>query len=388
MNFLNPVWAEINLDNLIHNVNEIKSILGDSTIIGVVKANGYGHGAVEISKTLIDTGIKKLAVANVVEAIELRENGITVPIIILGVSQPWTIDTIIDYNLEPLISSYEFAIALNSKALKKNTSCKCHIAFDSGMGRIGFRDIDVNDIISISKLNNIIIESVFSHFSTADSIDKEYSYYQLGSYNSILAYLKNNNVNFKNRAISNSAAIIDLKESHFEMVRPGIILYGYYPSHYVDKNKISLKPVLTLKTRISHIKEVDKDTYIGYGQTFKTDRKTVIATIPIGYADGYSRNLSNKGKVIVNGTLANIVGNICMDQLMIDITGIPNVSQGHEVILSGEDNNVKFDADDMAKILDTIGYEILTVIGRRIPRVYIKNNTVTKIVSFMNTKII
>lgn len=375
MNLLHPIWAEINLNNLIYNIDQIKKKSGNSEIIGVVKANAYGHGAVEISKVLLNHGINRLAVANIVEAIELRENEIKAPIMLLGISEDYAIDALLEYDIEPTISTYEFAMNLNNKANALNKTVNIHIAMDSGMGRIGFRKNDkgLEDIINISKLSNLKIESIFSHFSTADSKDKSYSLRQLEIYNTFLDKLQEAGVYINKKNLSNSAAIIDLPESHYDYVRPGIIQYGYYPSDEVDKNHFDIKHVLTWKTKIIHIKEVEENEYIGYGQTFKTSRKTVVATLPVGYADGYSRGLSNKGKVIINGQLAPIIGNVCMDQFMVDITDIENVHLGNEVILLGSDGNVKFDADDIAKLTNTISYEVLCLIGRRAPRIYIKD---------------
>jgi alanine racemase len=375
MNLLHPIWAEINLNNLIYNIDQIKKKSGNSEIIGVVKANAYGHGAVEISKVLLNHGINRLAVANIVEAIELRENEIKAPIMLLGISEDYAIDALLEYDVEPTISTYEFDMNLNNKANALNKTVSIHIAMDSGMGRIGFRKNDkgLEDIINISKLSNLKIESIFSHFSTADSKDKSYSLRQLEIYNTFLDKLQEAGVYINKKNLSNSAAIIDLPESHYDYVRPGIIQYGYYPSDEVDKNHFDIKHVLTWKTKIIHIKEVEENEYIGYGQTFKTSRKTVVATLPVGYADGYSRGLSNKGKVIINGQLAPIIGNVCMDQFMVDITEIENVHLGNEVILLGSDGNVKFDADDIAKLTNTISYEVLCLIGRRAPRIYIKD---------------
>ena len=381
MNLLHPIWAEINLNNLLNNIEEIKKKSTGSEIIGVVKANAYGHGAVEISKALLSCNVKKLAVANIVEAIELREHDITAPIMLLGISEEFAIDSLLNYDVEPTVSTLHFAEKLNETAKSRNKNIKIHIALDSGMGRIGFKNNikDIEDIISISKLSNLNIDSIFSHFSTADSMDKSYSKKQMDIYNSIINKLKERGLTINKRNLSNSAAIIDIPESHYNYVRPGIIQYGYYPSNEVNKDDINIKPVLTWKTRIVHIKEVDENEYIGYGKTYKTNRKTIVATLPVGYADGYSRGLSNKGKVIINGKLAPIIGNVCMDQFMVDVTDIENVQTGDEVILLGSDGNVKFDADDMADIINTISYEVLCLIGRRAPRVYIKDNKVLEI---------
>lgn len=374
MNLLHPCWAEINLNNIIYNMNNIKNYAQNSTVVGVVKADAYGHGAVEIATTMINNGIKKLAVANIVEAIELREQHINVPIMILGISIDTAIQSILKYNIEPTVSSYEFAYKLNQEALRNKEYTTINIALDTGMGRIGFRPSNesIDEIRKIYNLSNIKVASVFSHFSTADAEDKEYSNYQLTNYNWFINKLNEYDINIESKNLANSAAIIDLPNSHFDIVRPGIIQYGYYPSSEVKKELLPIRPVLTWKTQVVHVKEIDANEFIGYGKNFKTNRKSIIATIPVGYADGYSRGLSNKGKVLINGFLAPIVGNVCMDQFMVDITDIPNVKLGDEVILLGSDNNVKFDADDMAELLNTISYEILCNIGKRVPRIYIK----------------
>lgn len=385
MNLLHPFWAEINLDNFIYNLNKIKSHIGNSKLIGIVKANAYGHGAVEISKALIENGASSLAVANIVEGIELREANIDAPIMILGVSEELAIDAIINYNMEPTVSSLDFAYTLNNKAKESNRIINIHIALDTGMGRIGFlpSSKSIEEIALISKLPNLKIKSTFSHFSTSDYKDKSYSNFQLENYKNFIKELEKNNITIGDKNLSNSAAIIDMPNAHFDNVRPGIIQYGYYPSDEVIKDAFDLKPVLTWKTNIVHIKEVDKGTFIGYGKTFETKRKSIIATIPVGYADGYSRELSNKGKVIINGQFAPIIGNVCMDQCMVDITDLKDVNLNDEVILLGSDKNIKFDADDMATLLGTINYEVLCLIGRRAPRVYIKDNKVVTIKHFI-----
>lgn len=385
MNLLHPVWVEVNLDNLKYNIDKIKSKIGASEIIGIVKANAYGHGAVEISKALIEYGVQKLGVANILEAIELRENGVTAPIMILGVTESFAIDAVIEHDVETTVSTYEFAKALNEKALALNKVCKIHLALDTGMGRIGFRNNNksIEEIISISKMSNLDIESIFSHFSTADSKNKEYSNHQMDVYKFFIEELNKHNITFNKMHLSNSAAIMDIAQSHLDSVRPGIIQYGYYPSEEVIKYDFELKPILTWKTKILHIKEVEENSYIGYGNNFVTTRKSIIATLPVGYADGYSRGLSNKGHVIINGEMAPIVGNVCMDQVMVDVTDLSNVSLGDEVIVLGSDGDCIFNADNMASILGTINYELLCLIGRRIPRVYTKNNEIYSIKYFM-----
>lgn len=380
-----PAWVEINLDNLIYNINQIKNKVGKRDIVGVVKADAYGHGADEIAPVLLKNGFTKLAVAILDEAIELRKKNINCPIMILGITPDNLINEVIKYNVEPAVSSYEFAKNLSKAAEKYNKVIKVNIALDTGMGRIGFlpEDSSIKDISKISKLPNIEIESIFSHFSTADELNKSYTKLQFEKYNEFYNILIKKNVKINMRNLANSAAIMEFPQAYFEEVRPGIIIYGYYPSKDVDKKRLDIRPVMTLKANISHIKVLDKDKYIGYGRKFKTNRKSVIATIPIGYADGYSRILSGKSKIIVNNKFAPIVGNICMDQCMADITDSGDVNIGDEVILMGEKNNLKFDAEDIASILGTISYEVLCMMSKRLPRVYMKNGKIIKVKNYI-----
>ncbi|GAA0121667.1 MAG: alanine racemase [Clostridium argentinense] len=383
---LRPVWAEVDLDKLAYNMREIRKIAKSKNIIAVVKADGYGHGAIDIAPVLLQNGANGLAVAVISEAVELRRSGIEAPIMVLGFTPPNLIDNLLRYDIEQTVINYEFAKELSNMAHKKNKIAKIHIAVDTGMGRIGFlpNDKSIDEIYKISQLPNIEIEGLFSHFSSADERDKEYTKLQVERFNEFYNKLKNLNIQINNRHIGNSAAIIDLPETHFEAVRPGIILYGYYPSKEVIKEKINLKPVMSLKSNIIHIKTLPPGEHISYGRRFKTERESIIATLPVGYADGYTRLLFGKAKVIVNGRFAPVVGTICMDQCMIDITDIEGVEIGNEVILMGEDNhNNKFTADDVAELLGTINYEIVSAINKRVPRVYIKGGKVIKVRNYV-----
>ena len=382
---MRPVWVEIDLDSLKYNIRNIKKIVGNKEVIAVVKADAYGHGAIDIVPTLLENGASKLAVAMISEAIELRRNNINAPILILGYTPLTCGEELIEYNIEQTVFDYKYAKELSDIAMGMGKKAKIHIAIDTGMGRIGFmpNEESVKDIINISKLEGIEIVGLFTHFATADEEDKSYSYEQYEKIIRISNLLKEKGLDIPFKHVSNSGAIIDLPETYLDGVRAGIILYGYYPSNEVNKEKLKLKPALTLKARISHIKELDKDMYISYGRTFKTNRKSIIATLPIGYADGYIRNLSDKVKVLVKGKFANVVGRICMDQCMIDITDIPGVQVGDEVILLGEDNGIKYNADDLAEELNTINYEILCLLKERIPRVYIKDGEIIKVRNYI-----
>ncbi|WP_061996109.1 alanine racemase [Clostridium sp. ATCC 25772] len=383
---LRPVWAEINLDKLAHNMREIKRVSKSKGIIAVVKADAYGHGAIDIAPILLENGAERLAVAVISEAVELRRSGIDAPIMILGFTPPNLIDTLLKYDIEQTVINYEFAKELSNMAKKKNKIAKIHIGIDTGMGRIGFlpNNQSIEDIVNISKLPNIEIEGIFSHFSSADEQCKEYTEKQLSQFNDFYKELVDLGVNIKSKHISNSAAVMDLPQCHFDYVRPGIILYGYYPSDEVMKEKLDLKPVMALKSNIVHLKNLPKEKHISYGRRFTTERESVIATLPVGYADGYTRLLFNKAKVIVNGNFAPVVGSICMDQCMIDVTDIEGVKVGNEVILIGEDNHGnKFDADDIAKLLGTINYEVICAVNKRVPRVYVKGGKVIKVRNYV-----
>ena len=382
---LRPVWAEVDLDKLAHNMREIRRVSKSENIIAVVKADAYGHGAIDVAPVLLENGANRLAVAVITEAVELRGSGIECPIMILGFTPPNLIDNLLKYNIEQAVYSYEFAKELSKMAQKKNKVAKIHIVVDTGMGRIGYlpSDDSAQEIYNISKLPNIIIEGMFCHFSSADEKDKAYTYDQFKKYNDFYEKLKEKKVNINIRHVANSAAIIDLPETHYEAVRPGIIIYGYYPSEDVNKENIDLKPVMTLKTNIVHIKTLPPGEAVSYGRKFKTDRESVIATLPVGYADGYTRLLFQKGKVILRGRFAPVIGRICMDQCMIDVTDIVGVKIGDEVILMGEDENNKFTADTVAELIGTINYEIVCMVGKRVPRVYIKAGKVVKIRNYV-----
>jgi len=384
-NSIRPVWAEVDLGRIEHNVKQIKSLCENKKIYGVVKADAYGHGALDIVQVLLKSGVTDLAVALITEALEIIKSGINVPILILGFTPLTFAEDILNNNIEQTVYDLEYAKKLSEIAQEKNKTAKIHIAVDTGMGRIGFlpNEKGMEDVRQISKLPNVNIEGIFTHFSTADEADKTYSLEQLAKFNKFVDDLENEGIKINIKHASNSAGIMDLPEAHFNAVRPGIIMYGYYPSNEVIKERLDLKPALTLKTSVVHVKTLPKDMYISYGRKYKTDKERVIATLPIGYADGYTRALSNKGKVIVNGKLASIVGAVCMDQCMIDVTDVGTVKVGDEVILLGEHGNTRFNADDLAELLDTINYEIICMIGRRVPRVYINNEKIVKIRNYV-----
>lgn len=382
---IRPVWAEIDLDAIKYNIDSIKRRVDTKELIAVVKADAYGHGALDVSKTLVENGATKLAVAVITEAMELRHGNINTPIMILGYTPLEFAADLINYDIEQTIFDLEYAKKLSEIALNLGKKAKVHVALDTGMGRIGFliNDNSLNEILKISSLKGLEVVGIFTHFATSDESDKNYSNKQYKKFTDFNEKLISKGVNILLKHVSNSGAIIDMPNTYLDGVRAGIVLYGYYPSEDVLKQNLDLKKAITIKTQVAHVKILDKNEYVSYGRKFKTERKSIIATLPIGYADGYSRALTGKAKVIINGKFAPVVGTICMDQCMIDVTDIGDVHVGDEVIVLGKDKDLKFDADDMAKAMGTINYEVLCMIKQRIPRVYIEDGKVKSIRNYI-----
>ena len=378
---LRPAWAEIDLDAIAYNTRNIKKLIGDKDLIALVKANCYGHGVIGIIPTLLENGVSRFAVAMISEALEIRDNKITTPVMILGFTPLYLGEELINNNIEQTVYDLDYARELSKIALTLNKKAKIHIAIDTGMGRIGFlpNEKSIDNITEICSLEGIEVIGIFTHFSTSDEKDKEYSHEQFTKMLSVMDTLKKRGIDIPLKHVANSGAIIDLPDTYLDAVRAGIILYGYYPSDEIDKNNLALKPALTLKATITNVKTLEKDMYVSYGRTFKTSNETIVATIPVGYADGYLRKLAENGKVIIKGEFAPIIGRICMDQFMIDVTNIPDVKIGDEVILLGEKNGLKYNADDMAKKLDTINYEVTCMLKSRLPRVYIKDTHIINV---------
>lgn len=382
---IRPVWAEIDLDAIKYNIDSIKRRVDTKELIAVVKADAYGHGALDVSKTLVENGATKLAVAVITEAMELRHGNINTPIMILGYTPLEFAADLINYDIEQTIFDLEYATKLSEIALNLGKKAKVHVALDTGMGRIGFliNDNSLNEILKISSLKGLEVVGIFTHFATSDESDKNYSNKQYKKFTDFNEKLISKGVNIPLKHVSNSGAIIDMPNTYLDGVRAGIVLYGYYPSEDVLKQNLDLKKAITIKTQVAHVKILDKNEYVSYGRKFKTERKSIIATLPIGYADGYSRALTGKAKVIINGKFAPVVGTICMDQCMIDVTDIGDVHVGDEIIVLGKDKDLKFDADDMAKAMGTINYEVLCMIKQRIPRVYIEDGKVKSIRNYI-----
>lgn len=377
------VIAEVNLDNIGFNMQNIrKRVPKEAKVLAVVKADAYGHGAVEVAKVCLYNGADWLGVATCEEGVAIRRNNIFVPVLILGYTIENQISDVIENDITQTVFSYEMAKKISEIAVKLDKTALIHIKFDTGMGRIGFKPTDesIEEIMKISRLPNLSITGAFSHFATADEKDKSFSKKQFEKFIYATNKMRENGLNII-RHIANSGAILDMPEYCLDMARAGIILYGMYPSQEVEKT-IELKPAMSLKTHISHIKEVDENTSISYNRRYITNKKSLIATIPVGYADGYARIMSSKARVIIGDEYANQVGNICMDQFMVDVTGIKGLKVGDEVVLMGKSGEKEITVEEIAKLQNTINYEVVCNVGKRVPRVYVKNGNVLKTISY------
>jgi alanine racemase len=379
-------WAEVNLGAYAHNIKELKRITrAPAQLMAVVKANGYGHGAVEVAREALHYGAQYLGVARINEAIALREAGLSAPILIFGYSPPDLAPMLIDYELTQTVYSLTTAKALSEQATRKGKKITVHLKVDSGMGRLGFLLEAINiipndtaapnpvrEIETITRLPGLTVEGIFTHFATADSADKSYANLQLDRFMALLHRLQKEGLAPSLKHAANSGALIDMPGSHLDMVRPGIATYGLYPSEEVDKNKVDLKPVMTLKSKIIHLKKVPPGFNISYGITFQTKHHTTIATIPVGYADGFNRLLSSRGYMLVQGQRVPIVGRVCMDLTMLDVGRLTGVALEDEVVVFGEQGLEAITADEIAASIGTINYEVVSTITGRVPRVYLK----------------
>ncbi len=387
-------WADINLNALGNNFKEIRRHVGDKTkIMAVIKADGYGHGFLEVAKAMIDNGADALAVAFMDEAIQIRKCGITTPILILGYTHPDYAEELIEKDIMPNCYTREMAEAMSRAGQRLNKIGKIHIKIDTGMGRVGYRYNDdnevnqrtVDEIVEISKLPNLEIDGLFTHFAVADADDDDYTSAQFKRFSELCCRVKAAGVKVNLCHCCNSAGLMRFPEYHMDMVRPGIILYGLMPSSFVNKSILNLEPAMAFKAKITNIKTVGPGTSVSYGRKFRTTRpETKIATVSVGYADGYSRVLSGKAEMLVNGKKCKQIGNICMDQCMIDVTEVNNINIGDEVILFGRDlSGNEIPIENIADIMGTINYEILCVIGKRVPRVYLKDGKVADVHNYL-----
>jgi alanine racemase len=380
-----PAWVEIDLDAFEENFRKIKALVRPGAMVtGVIKADAYGHGAVEIGKVLLEQGVDRFAVATLSEAVQLRKVFKDTSILILGYTPTYGADEVIKNNIIQTMYNVDEARVFSERAEKLGKTLKVHIKIDSGMSRLGFQATEdsVDSIMEISKMPYIEIEGMFTHFAVADEVDKAYTYGQYEKYKFMVDALKDRGLEIPVKHVSNSAAIMDLPEMNLDMVRAGIILYGLYPSDEVIKDRIDLKQVMSLKAEISHVKELEAGRGISYGLKYVTPGTRKIATIPIGYADGFTRMLSGKAEVLVKGKKVPVVGRICMDQCLIDVTGI-DAKIGDEVVLFGSDGTNTITIDEVAAKLGTINYEITCMISKRIPREYTRDGKTVKTVDYL-----
>ena len=374
MNTKNRVYATVNLDAIVKNLENMKTnIQEDTKIIAVLKADGYGHGAVPIAKHIEPLPyLWGIAVATVEEGMILRKNGITKPILILGYTFSDDYDTIIEQEMRPAVFTLKMARELSKAAVRLKKPAKIHIKIDTGMSRIGYRNLEqaVPEILEISALDGIEIEGIFTHFARADETDPAPAYQQMETFEQFIHALEEKGLSISVKHCSNSAGILRMKEANMNVVRAGIILYGLYPSDEVEKDLVPLEPAMELKSHIVYIKTLEPGVAVSYGGTYVTSRPTRVATIPVGYADGYCRGLSNKGFVLIHGKKAPILGRICMDQFMVDVTDIPEAQEADEVTLLGRDQKEQITMEELGNLSGRFNYEFACCISRRVPRIY------------------
>ncbi|MDZ7861088.1 MAG: alanine racemase [Candidatus Krumholzibacteriota bacterium] len=371
-----PTWVEIDLDAFKWNLERIRDILpGSVNIMLVVKADAYGHGAVRISKFASGCGVNMLGVATIGEGVQLREAGIKLPILIISPILKDQIGRLIEYDLSASLSTYEFARAASKMAISTCKKCSVHIEVDTGMGRAGLSVAKVSDyVLKISKLEGLVMDGLFTHFPAADS-DVEYTRDQINLFSEIVEHLKSKEVTFKYIHSANSAAIINFPESHFNMVRPGLLAYGHTPS--VDlRDKIDIRPVMNFKTKLLLARKVLSGESISYGRTYITQKPTIIGTIAAGYGHGMSHRLSNKGEVLFRGRRVPIVGRVTMDMTMVDLYGFEDPRVGEEVVIFGRQGDEEITVDETAQWDGTLNYEVMCRINKRVVRVYIKSGKI------------
>jgi alanine racemase len=373
-------WAEVDLDAIAHNARRLKERAGEGTeLMAVVKANAYGHGAVPVAKTALESGASRLAVNRALEGVELRQAGLTAPILILGYSPPCEAETIVRWGLTPTVTTVEGALALSTMSDRQGRVTPIHVKVDTGMGRFGLMPNEVVAFVRrIAKLPGLKLEGLFTHFAVADSADKTYTRRQFGLYMQVVKQLEEAGFTIPLKHVANSATNLDLPEMHLDMVRCGIALYGLRPSDEVEP-AIPLKPAMALKSRVARVRTLPPGSSISYGCTYTTTRPTPVALVPVGYGDGYHRILSNKGSVLIGGKRAPIVGRVCMDQFVVDVTGIEGVRQDDEVVVFGCQGEEEISAEEVAALAGTINYEVVTSILPRVTRVYLKGGQVVEV---------
>jgi alanine racemase len=373
-------WAEVDLDAIAHNARGLKERAGEKTeLMAVVKANAYGHGAVPVARTALENGASRLAVNRALEGVELRQAGLTAPILILGYSLPSEAETIVRWDLTPTVTTVEGALALSAMSDRQGKVTPVHVKVDTGMGRFGLLPDEVAPFVRrIAELPGLKLEGLFTHFAVADLADKTYTRRQFGLYMQVVRQLEEAGFTVPLKHVGNSATNLDLPEMHLDMVRCGIALYGLHPSDEVEP-AIPLKLAMALKSRVARVRTLPPGSSISYGCTYTTTRSTPVALVPVGYGDGYHRILSNKGSVLIGGKRAPIVGRVCMDQFVVDVTGHEGVRQDDEVVVFGRQGEEEISAEEVAALAGTINYEVVTSILPRVTRVYLREGQVVEV---------
>ncbi len=379
------IQADIDLSAIRKNIETMRSrIPAGKKLLAVIKANAYGHGSIEVANALDDLA-DYYGVACIDEAVELRLAGITKPILILGVTDESLFPDIVKYDITQTIFTLEQAKALSEEAGRQDKEGKLHIKIDTGMNRIGFACVkeSVPEIAAIRKLPNLNVEGIFTHYYKADAKDKSLAYAQLEKYTQMVKWLEEEGVTFAIRHISNSAGIMEMPNDTYDMVRSGISTYGLYPSDEMDTELNVLYPAMELKSHVTYVKKVPAGQTIGYGGTYTTPEERTIATVGVGYADGYPRALSNQGRMLVRGQYAPIVGRVCMDQTMIDVTDIPEVQTGDEVVLAGTQGDNRISVEELADMSASFNYEFVCDVNRRVPRIYYRDGKVVEVKNYL-----
>jgi len=370
-------WAEIDLDAVAHNARELKRQAGErAELIAVVKANAYGHGAVAVARAALEAAASRLAVVRTLEGVQLRRAGIEAPILLMGYTLPAEAETIVRWRLTPTVNTWEQAQALSAAAMARGLRLPVHIKADTGMGRFGLLPEEVVDFAqALVQLPGLQLEGFYTHFSVADVADKSYTRRQFSIYRQLLARLEEASISIPLRHVCNSAATLDLPEMTLDGVRCGIALYGLRPSEEVEP-AIPLRPVMSLKSRVARVRTLPAGSSISYGRTYTTTRPTRVALVPVGYGDGYHRLLSNRGAVLIRGQRVPIVGRVCMDQFVVDVSKVPETQQDDEVVLIGRQGEAEITAEEVARWAETINYEVTTSILPRVTRVYLRGGEV------------
>lgn len=372
------VWVEVDLKAIAHNIRELRRITNPKArIMAVVKANAYGHGMIEVARQSLENGAEALGVANIEEGIQLRKAGIDAPVLIFGYTSPVHAKKLIEFDITQTVYSYETSRALSEALAAYGKKIKVHIKVDTGMGRLGLlrgiKNNSLSEAESISRLPMLELEGIYTHFAAADKSDRSYAGKQFEIFIDFLNQLRIAGLEIPVTHAANSAAIINVPETHLDMVRAGISIYGLYTSEEVDRSIINLKPAMELKTKIIHLKKVPAGFKISYGTTYETDKPTTIATVSIGYADGLNRLLSSKGRMLVcGGQSAPIVGRVCMDMTMLDVGEIPEIVMEQEAVVFGKQGNASISVDEIASTINTINYEVISTIMERVPRIYLR----------------